>query len=135
MPIKDNQKPILREYYSIQEELRRVKKLEGELRAQVIEVMLEDVTKAGTFSEELGGGIAVKVTVPKRVEVDKELFTKMEGELNQKGLIGAEGVIQMKPSVSVTAMKYMNDEDKVRYADLFITKTGAPTVKFEMTKD
>lgn len=135
MAINDNQKAVFRDYFKMQEELRRLKKLEAEMRGEVIEIMLNDSKdKPGTYKEDLGNGVEVSVTVPKRVEVNKELFDEMQGELQQRGLIGSEGVIQMKPSVSVTAMKYMNDEDKTRFSDLFVVKTGSPSVKFDMNK-
>lgn len=135
MPINENVKPLIRELYSIQEELRRVKKQESEIRSQVIEAVLnENIKKPGTYSEELGSGVKLKISVPRKVDIDKDKFSEYEGELKQKGLIGESGLIDLKPSVKLTALNYMSDEDKTRFSDLFVHSVGSPSVKFEMEK-
>lgn len=135
MAVNENVKPLIRELYSIQEELRRVKKQESEIRSQVIEAVLdENLKKAGTYSEELGSGVKLKISVPRKVDIDKEKFSEYESELRQKGLIGESGFIDMKPSVKLTALNYMSDEDKTRFADMFVYGVGSPSVKFELEK-
>ena len=135
MSVNENIKPLVRELYTTQEELRRIRKHESELRAQVIEAILdEDVKKAGTYSEQLNDQVKLKISIPRKVEVDKEKFSEYEGELRQKGLIGETGVIDMKPSVKLTALQYMSEEDKTRFGDLFVHGVGSPSVKFEMEK-
>lgn len=128
------QKEKLRILYQTQEELRRVKKLEKELRDEVVE-MLTTEDDLGSNRSELSDRMDVVVTRGRTLTINIPAFADKEGMMKQRGLIGDNTVIVMKPSVSATAFKHLSEEDKLAFADVFEYKPSAPTVKFETRKE
>lgn len=132
--INDNTLPLVRELYAAQESLNQAKQHFDDIRAQVVESLI-DKTVPGTHNFKLSDEMKLTVTVPRTMDVEKELFKEQYSALMQRGLIGDSSVIQMKPSVSLTGYKYLTDEDKAQFGHIFKAKVGSPQVKFSTNKE
>lgn len=131
--MNDNQLGVIREWYSVQEELRRVKKHESELRKEIIDFLLEDKT-SGVKTFELPNEMELKITIPRQTDIDKKSLSDKMPILKSRGLVGEESLFSFKPSVSLNAYKYLTDEDKELVNDIISFKTGSASMKIESKK-
>lgn len=133
--VNETKKPLIREWYAVQEELARLKQKESELRKAVYESLDVDPSVSGTTNYRLSDLHKITVTIPTSISVDPNGFRDNYQMLKQRGLIGDTSVIKMKPDVSVTAYKHMSDADKAQFGHLFKVKAGSPSVKITTLKD
>lgn len=130
----ENQLPLVRELFAAKENMDQAKERYDAARKAVQEAMVDD-SVPGTTHFRLSDTMKMTVSVGRTIDVDKNAFRDQYAAMRNRGLIGDNSVIQMKPSVSVTAFKYLSDEDKAQFGHVFRMKTSAPQIKFDLIKD
>lgn len=124
-----------RAWYKSKSDLDQAKKNESNLRKQVIEANFGDIKSAGTSRQKLGHNANLVLTVPAKVDIDIEKFEKMEGYLKSKGLIGKDKLFKLKPSISMTAYKHLDDPTRLTIEDMLEHKLGSPSLDVQLIKD
>lgn len=133
--IDDKQTNLIRSWYVLQQELAELKNQESELRKLVMAEVFEDERmQHGTHKARLSDEAHVSLTIPKKIDVDIDAFNMHKDSMMQRGLIGDDSLIKLKPSVSASAIKYLNDEDKAAFGDVFKISTGSPQMKVVIDK-
>lgn len=131
--IGDNHKPLVREWYKLKDRLKELQDQERTLRAQVVESVFGELVK-GTQKRDLNDDLELVLSVSAKIDIDKDKFKDYKLLLENKGLIGDESVIKLKPEVSATAYKYMDAKDKAQFSDLFIHGFQSPQVEIRAKK-
>lgn len=133
--VNENQLPVVREWHEKKKILDSVKAEEMKLRKESISIVYGDEVKLGTHKAELPNNLQLSLSVSRTISVDKKEFDKYKAEMESKGFIGDDSVIKLEPKVSMKAYDAMSDQDKVRFADVFVHKTSSPSLKVEARKE
>lgn len=131
--VGDNTKPLVREWYKAKEALDKAKEHEMDLRKQVQEAVFGE-PKKGTQKANLSNDAELVLSQSAKISVDKDEFLKHKAHLEKKGLVGENGAIKLKPEVSMTAYKYMSDEDKAAFDSVFKHGFASPTLEVRTKK-
>lgn len=131
--VGDNILPLVREWYKTQSELKELQAHEKDLRAKVIEAVFGEVKK-GTSKADLSNETELVLSCSAKISIDKEKFLQHKNVMERKGLIGDESVIKLKPEVSATAYKYMSQEDKVAFDEVFVHGLNSPQLEVRTKK-
>ena len=133
--MNDNNLPLAREWFRVQELLAEVKQQESDLRKQTIAAFFGENMSKGTRRENLSEKMELVYSQSATIVVDKDAFIKHKAHMESLGLIGDDKVIKLKPEVSVTAYKYLSDAHKVMFDEVFVHKMGSPSLKVEPIKE
>lgn len=132
---KEKTMELNRAWYKAKEDLAAAKAHELDLRKQVIAENFGEITSVGTKKQKLGHTADLVLTVPAKADVNLEKFESMRGYLEAQGLIGDDSLFRLKPSVSLTAYKYLEDSVKIVVDDIITHKLGSPTLDVKVVKD
>lgn len=132
--LTDNLKGMVREWYRLKEEVKEKTAQERELRKSVLDAVFGEVSK-GTKKADLGNNMELVLSVGTKIDIDKDAFIRHKTVLEKKGLIGEESVIKIEPKVSATAYKYLSEEDKVMFSDVFKHGFNSPQLDVKSKKD
>lgn len=129
----DNTTPLIRAWYKVSDEKKRIIEEEKALRSQVIEAVFGEV-KVGTQKHDLPNNMELVLSASGKISVDKDEFLKHKAHMEKKGLIGEESVVKLKPEVSMTAYKYLSQEDKVTFDSVFKHGLNSPQLEVRAKK-
>lgn len=117
-------------------QLEAAKKLEMELRSQVIESEFRNHKEKGTENVELGSGYKLKAVFKlsysflnsnKNDEVEKALI-KLE-KLGAEGKFVAERIVRFKPELSVTEYEKLDTKYRKIIDEVIVTKSATPSLE------
>jgi len=131
----DNKLTLARAWFSTKAQLDKLKAEEAVLRAETIAAYFGETGTKGTQKHPVSEKMQLSMSQTAKISVDKEAFEKHKVHMENKGLIGDEAVIRMKPEVSMTAYKYLSPQDKLTFADVFIHGLNSPVLSLESIKD
>lgn len=124
-----------RAWYKAKSDLDQARKHEMDLRKEVIARNFGDIKFSGTSTEKLGHNAQLVLTVPAKVNIDIDKFESMRGYLEAKGLIGNDKLFKLKPSISLTALKNLDDSTRITIEDMLEHKLGSPSLEVKLIKD
>lgn len=130
----DTKIALARAWYHIQEQMKKLKSEESDLRKEVISSYFGDKEDSGTSKESLNENLELVLTRSATLGIDKDEFEKFETQLKADGLIGPDSVIVLKPVASLTAYKYLPENLKVKYRSVFVHGVSAAQLKTQARK-
>lgn len=126
---------LTRDWFKTKQELDKLKKQEIDLRKLTIEANFgSEFNRKGTHKASLSNESELSLSVSEKVTLDKEAFVKHKPYLESLGLIGDDKLIKMTPSVSLSALKHLDDNVKATLSDLFVYSLSAPQLKVNIIK-
>ncbi len=109
-------------------ELKELKDKEMKLRKEVLTSFFPD-GKIGTNTMELGNDWKLKGVYKLNYKYDESVLDQVLEELRDEFSIATDDLVRIKKEPSMTAVKKLNDEQRLKLEEALITTPGTPSLE------
>lgn len=134
MALTKKQKEISAKWYNAKKELDAVKKLEGELRIEMINTFYPKGLAKGVNKADLEGGFQMKATPAYNYKLDEAKLPIVLKGIKEKFKINLPLLVKTKLELSVGEYGKLSDEVKEAFNDCLTITNGTPQVEIVLPK-